>query len=89
MNPGYDVTDYIGNLIFINAWNEFVLALTFTYNEAARTVPVGIAMFPGLHFVPWDTVAAASVMVTLPPVVMVLIFRNRVIAGLTAGSVKG
>ncbi|MDK2879485.1 MAG: trehalose/maltose transport system permease protein [Thermoanaerobacteraceae bacterium] len=76
-------------LIFINAWNEFILALTFTYNEASRTVPVGIAMFPGLHFVPWDTIAAASVIVTLPLVLMVLIFQNKVIAGLTAGSVKG
>lgn len=76
-------------LIFIAAWNEFLLALVFTYDEVARTVPVGIALFPGVHHVPWDTIAAASVIVTAPVIAIVLIFQKRVISGLTSGSVKG
>lgn len=76
-------------LVFIAAWNEFLLALVFTYDEAARTVPVGIALFPGVHHIPWDTIAAASVIVTVPLIVIVLLFQKRVISGLTSGSVKG
>jgi multiple sugar transport system permease protein len=76
-------------LIFIASWNEFLFSLIFTYDENARTVPVGIALFPGLHSVPWDTIAAASVIVTLPLIIIVLLFQKRVISGLTSGSVKG
>ena len=76
-------------LVFIFSWNEFLFALTFTSTTASRTVPVAIALFPGLHEVPWGDIAAASVTVTSPLVVMVLLFQRRIIEGLTAGSVKG
>lgn len=76
-------------LVFIAAWNEFLFALTFTSTAASRTVPVGIALFPGLEEFPWGDIAAASVIVTLPLVVMVLLFQRRIVAGLTAGALKG
>ena len=76
-------------LIFIFAWNEFLFALTFTTTEASRTIPVGIALFPGIYEVPWGEIAAASVIVTLPLIVVVLILQRRIIGGLTAGALKG
>lgn len=75
-------------LIFIFAWNEFLLALTFTATEKARTIPVGIALFPGVHEMPWAEIAAASIIVTVPLILIVLIFQRRILAGLTAGAVK-
>jgi multiple sugar transport system permease protein len=84
--PGIFTT---GVLVFIYSWNEFLYALTFTATEASRTVPVAIALFPGLHEVPWGDIAAASVVVTLPLVVLVLVFQRRIVEGLTAGAVKG
>jgi len=76
-------------LIFIFAWNEFLLALTFTATENSRTIPVGIALFPGIHEIPWAEIAAASIIVTVPLILIVLIFQRRILAGLTAGAVKG
>ncbi|KPJ61159.1 MAG: sugar ABC transporter permease [Latescibacteria bacterium DG_63] len=76
-------------LVFIFSWNEFLFALTFTSTVASRTIPVGIALFPGLHEVPWGDIAAASVVVTIPLVVLVFIFQRRIIEGLTAGAVRG
>lgn len=76
-------------LVFIYSWNEFLFALTFTSTAASRTVPVGIALFPGLHEVPWGDIAAASVVVTVPLVVLVFAFQRRIIEGLTAGAIKG
>jgi len=78
-----------GILVFIFSWNEFLFALTFTATESSRTVPVAIALFPGMHEVPWGDIAAASVVVTIPLVVVVFIFQRRIVEGLTAGSVKG
>ena len=81
-----------GLLAFIAAWNEYLFALTFTAgNPNARTVPVGIALLSGSdsHEIPWGLIMAASVIVTLPLVALVLIFQRKIIAGLTAGSVKG
>ena len=81
-----------GLLAFIAAWNEYLFALTFTAgNPSARTVPVGIALLSGndSHEIPWGLIMAASVIVTLPLVGLVLIFQRKIIAGLTAGSVKG
>lgn len=75
-------------LIFIFAWNEFLLALTFTATENSRTIPVGIALFPGLHEIPWAEIAAASIIVTVPLILLVLIFQRRILAGLTTGAVK-
>lgn len=76
-------------LIFIFAWNEFLFALTFTATERSRTIPVGIALFPGMHEVPWGEIAAASVIVTIPLIVVVLLFQRRIISGLTAGAIRG
>jgi trehalose/maltose transport system permease protein len=80
-----------GLLAFIAAWNEFLFALTFTSSDAQRTVPVAIALLSGsTEFeVPWGNLMAASVIVTVPLVVLVLIFQRRIISGLTAGGVKG
>ena len=76
-------------LVFIFAWNEFLFALAFTATEASRTLPVGIALFPGLHEVPYGEIAAASVVATLPVVVLAFAFQRRIVEGLTAGAVKG
>lgn len=76
-------------LIFIFSWNEFLFALTFTSTPASRTIPVAIALFPGLHEVPWGDIAAASVVVTIPLIILVFIFQKRIVEGITAGSVKG
>jgi trehalose/maltose transport system permease protein len=81
-----------GLLAFINAWNEYLFALTFTTIEpAARTVPVAIALFTGeVSFQePFGEIMAAAVLVTIPLLVLVLVFQNRIVAGLTAGAVKG
>lgn len=84
--PGLVTT---GLLVFIFSWNEFLYALTFTSAPEHRTVPVAIAMFSSGHVEPWAQIAAASVIVTLPLVVLTLIFQRRLVAGLTAGAVKG
>lgn len=76
-------------LIFIFSWNEFLFALTFTSTTASRTIPVAIALFPGLHEVPWGDIAAASIVVTIPLIILVFAFQKRIIEGLTAGAVKG
>jgi trehalose/maltose transport system permease protein len=80
-----------GLLAFIAAWNEFIFALTFTLSDETRTVPVAIALLGGnTEFeLPWGLVMAASVIVTVPLIVLVLIFQRRIVAGLTAGAVKG
>jgi ABC-type glycerol-3-phosphate transport system permease component len=74
---------------FIASWNELLLALSFTTSPAHQTIPVGIANFTGLYSIPWGDIAAASVVVTLPLVVLVLIFQKRIVEGVTAGAVKG
>ncbi|AGB41488.1 ABC-type sugar transport system, permease component [Halobacteroides halobius DSM 5150] len=76
-------------LIFIFAWNEYLFALTFMTSSLMKTVPVGLTMFPGQHRMPWGDIAAATVVVTVPLIIMVLFFQRRIISGLTAGAVKG
>jgi len=81
-----------GLLAFIAAWNEYLFALTFTTIEpSARTVPVAIALFTGYitYQEPFGEIMAAAIVVTVPIVVLVLIFQKLIIQGLTAGSVKG
>ncbi len=80
-----------GLLAFIGAWNEFLFALTFTASETQRTVPVAIALLSGasVYETPWGNIMAASVIVTVPLVALVLIFQRKIVAGLTAGGVKG
>ena len=80
-----------GLLAFIAAWNEFLFALTFTLSSEQRTVPVAIALISGAssYELPWGYIMAASVVVTVPLLVLVLIFQRRIVSGLTAGAVKG
>jgi multiple sugar transport system permease protein len=78
-------------LTFIAAWNEFLLATTLTSSQSARTVPVAIAQFTGSSQfeVPLGTQSAASVVISIPLIILVLLFQKRIVAGLTAGAVKG
>jgi multiple sugar transport system permease protein len=78
-------------LAFIAAWNEFLLATTLTSSVTARTVPVAISQFTGSSQfeVPLGTQSAASVVISIPLVLLVLLFQKRIVAGLTAGAVKG
>ena len=77
-------------LSFIFAFNEFLFALMLTTDQAARTVPVGIALFEGLHGeIPWGVVMAASTLTTVPVILLTLAFQRRIIQGLTRGAVKG
>jgi trehalose/maltose transport system permease protein len=81
-----------GLLAFIAAWNEYLFALTFTSVEPqARTVPVVIALFTGqiARQEPFGEIMAAGILVSIPLVILVLIFQQRIVAGLTAGAVKG
>lgn len=80
-----------GLLSFIAAWNEFLFALTFTLSSEMRTVPVAIALISGAsaYELPWGNIMAASVIVTLPLVALVLVFQRRIVSGLTAGAIKG
>ncbi|MEJ2686133.1 MAG: carbohydrate ABC transporter permease [Gammaproteobacteria bacterium] len=80
-----------GLLAFIAAWNEFLFALTFTLTDSMRTVPVAIALISGASSfeLPWGRIMAASVIVTVPLIVLVLVFQRRIVSGLTAGAVKG
>jgi multiple sugar transport system permease protein len=75
-------------LTFIMAWNEFLYALTFMTKDLMRTVPVAIALFPGKYDLPWGDMAAASIVVTLPLIALVLVFQKQIISGLTNGGVK-
>jgi trehalose/maltose transport system permease protein len=78
-------------LVFIFAWNDFIFANTLTSTDNARTVPAALAFFTGASQFeqPIGAVCAASVVVTVPIIIMVLIFQRRIVAGLTAGAVKG
>jgi multiple sugar transport system permease protein len=80
-----------GILTFIFAWNEFLLAVTLTASSKARTVPAAIAFFTGAtqFEIPYGSIAAASVVISVPLILLVLLFQKRIVAGLTAGAVKG
>jgi trehalose/maltose transport system permease protein len=80
-----------GLLAFIAAWNEFLFALTYTVTDDMKTVPVVINSFSGTSGfeTPWGPIMAASMVVTVPLVILVMIFQYRIVAGLTAGAVKG
>ena len=80
----------VGLLSFIAAWNEFLFALTFVASDEIRTVPVAIALLSGTteYEIPWGNIMAASVVVTLPLIVLVFIFQKKIISGLTAGALK-
>lgn len=78
-------------LTFFFAWNDFVFGISLTASDAARPVPAALAFFTGESFFeqPAAQIAAASLVVTIPVVVLVLLFQRRIVAGLTSGAVKG
>lgn len=76
-------------IIFVNSWNEFLLALTFNTAMSMRTVPVGITLFQGEFAFPWAVISAAITIGVLPLVALIIFFQARIISGLTAGGVKG
>ena len=78
-------------LVFIFAWNDFVFAISLTSTNNARTVPAAIAFFTGASEFqqPTGSIAAAAVVMTVPIIIVVLLFQRRIVAGLTAGAVKG
>jgi len=80
-----------GLLAFIAAWNEFLFALTFTVTDTMKTVPVVISQFSGSSSFeqPWGSIMAGSMVVTIPLVILVMVFQYRIVEGLTAGAVKG
>ena len=80
-----------GLLTAFFVWNEFLLAVTLTSSPSAFTVPVAVVNFQGsqLFEIPLGTISAASVVITIPLVILVIIFQKRIVAGMTAGAVKG
>ncbi|MTI60490.1 MAG: carbohydrate ABC transporter permease [Firmicutes bacterium] len=78
-----------GLIAFISSWNEFLLALVFTQSNASRTVPVAISMFRGIHELNWSQMTTASIIATLPIVIIALLTQKYLISGLTAGALKG
>jgi multiple sugar transport system permease protein len=75
-------------LTFLFSWNEFLFAYTFTATEASRTVPVALALFPGVFEVPWGDIAAASILASLPPILLVAGLQRYLIRGLLAGALR-
>ena len=77
-------------LVFIAAFNEFLFALMLTTDQSARTIPVGIALFEGLHGqIPWGYIMAASTIASLPLVILAVFFQKYVIQDVTRGALKG
>jgi multiple sugar transport system permease protein len=78
-------------IVFIFAWNDFLFAVSLTSTNQARTVPAAIAFFTGASRFeqPTGSIAAAAVVVTIPLIILVLVFQRRIVAGLTAGAIKG
>ncbi|HET7874141.1 MAG TPA: carbohydrate ABC transporter permease [Methylomirabilota bacterium] len=75
-------------LTFLFSWNEFLFAYTFSATEASRTVPVALALFPGVFEVPWGDIAAASVLASLPPILIVVGLQRYLVRGVLAGAVR-
>jgi multiple sugar transport system permease protein len=78
-----------GILAFVNAWDEFLLALSFNAAPALRTLPVGITLYQGEFTFPWPVISAALVVGITPVAILIVLFQQRVLSGLTAGGVKG
>jgi len=75
-------------IVLINCWNEFLFALVMISRNTMRTLPAGIALFPGEYAFPWETISAAAVMSIVPIIVFIMVFQKRIVSGLTAGAVK-
>jgi len=86
MGPGVFATAIIA---FIGSWNELMFSLIFITKKAMRTVPMAIAFMPGEYTLPWGEISAASIVSTLPIIIVVLICQKNIVAGLVAGSIKG
>lgn len=78
-----------GIIVFVNSWNEFLLAFTFNTARQMRTVPVGIILYQGEFSFDWSIISAALILGIVPLVVLIIFFQQRIISGLTAGGVKG
>ena len=78
-----------GILAFVNAWDEFLLALSLNASAAMRTAPVGIALYQGEYSFPWPLISAALVITIVPVALLIALFQERVIGGLTQGGLKG
>jgi multiple sugar transport system permease protein len=78
-----------GILAFVNAWDEFLLALSFNSTPTMRTLPVGITLYQGEFAFPWPVISAALIVAIVPLAVLIVIFQERVVSGLTAGGMKG
>lgn len=78
-----------GILAFVNAWDEFLLALSFNSSPALRTLPVGIQLYQGEFSFPWPLISAALVVGIVPVAILIVIFQERVVSGLTSGGIKG
>ncbi len=76
-------------LAFVNAWDEFLLALTLSPRVASRTLPVGITLYQGEFSFPWPIISAALVIAIVPVCLLIAVFQERVVSGLTAGGIKG
>jgi trehalose/maltose transport system permease protein len=77
-----------GLLTFLFSWNEFLFAYTFTASARSRTVPVALALFPGVFEVPWGDIAAASILASLPPIVIAVGLQRFLVRGLLAGALR-
>ena len=76
-------------LVFVNSWNEYLLALSFNTSREMRTIPVGVTFFQGEFAFPWPLISAAIVIAVVPLVLLIVVFQKRFVTGLTAGGVKG
>ncbi len=74
---------------FMQSWNAFIIPLIFTSSDTNRTVTVAIAMFVGRHYTEYGLMSAAGVLASLPPALLAIFFQRYLLAGLTAGAVKG
>lgn len=74
---------------FVTSWNEFLFALVFLHSREVKTLPIGLMDFVGEYFSDWTAIAAALTIATIPVLVVYILFRNQIISGMTAGSIKG
>ena len=78
-----------GILAFVNAWDEFLLALSLNAGSGLRTLPVGITLYQGEFSFPWPIISAALIVAIVPVAVLIAVFQERVVGGLTQGGLKG
>jgi multiple sugar transport system permease protein len=75
--------------VFINAWNEYTIALTLISSDWLKPITVGINVFYGFNFIKWQQLFATSIYATIPVVILFLCIEKHLVAGLTSGGVKG